>query len=374
MNSRSKSGAGPRPAAGSQPASLEGWRIAAAKPDALDNCTLIVATYQRPREVATLLERTAALAEPPGEILIVDGSPERDVEKSIASWASSRMLAFDLVYVRSPKGLTRQRNVGIDLATRDIICFLDDDAFPLEGYFRALCDVFTGDRTRRVGAVGASIVNEMDRQPNRRWRLRLQLGLVPRTHPMIYHECGTANPSSLMKPFHGVIPVDLVQGGASAFRREVFDTMRFSEFFYGYAYGEDAEMSLRVKNKWEVLWCGDARCEHHPAPGGRPTSFGKGRMEVRNKVFIWRRHRSYARWINRIRFHGDFGYLFLWDIAWFLIRPWHFRWLAHAAGLLAGAVECAVRPPTYTEPPVRRRYVLETRETREQDKAEVAPR
>jgi GT2 family glycosyltransferase len=353
---------------------LEGWRIPAAAGGALEDCSLIVATYQRPREVATLLEKTAALAEPPGEVLIVDGSPQRDVEHAVSGWASGRALPFDLIYARSPKGLTRQRNAGIDLATRDIICFLDDDAFPLEGYFRALRDVFAAGRNRRVGAVGASIINEMDRPVNRRWRLRLQLGLVPHTHPMIYHECGTANPSGLMKPFHGVIPVDLVQGGASAFRREVFETMRFSEFFYGYAYGEDAEMSLRVKTKWEVLWSGDARCEHHPAPGGRPTSFGKGRMEVRNKVFIWRRHRSYARWINRVRFHADFCYLFLWDVAWFLRRPWQFRWLAHAAGLFVGAVECGLRPPVYIEPPVCRRYVIETREARQADKAEARAR
>lgn len=343
---------------------LNGWRLPCQSPASLADCTLIVATYRRPAEVVFLLGKIDGLGAPPGEIVIVDSSPEDTLDCEARAWAEARVLRFDLVYVRSPKGLTRQRNVGIDISSREFVFFLDDDAFPLEGYFTHLREAFDSRQSRPVGAVGASIINEMNRPLNRRWQLRLELGIAPRVEPMMFHDCGTSNPSGLAKPFTGERPVDLVQGGASAFRREVFDTMRFSEFFYGYAYGEDVEMSLRVKSKWEVLWSGDARCEHHPAPGGRPASFSKGRMEIRNRYFIWKRHRPHASFGNRLRFYADLAFLFAMDVAWFALRPWKTHFLSHAMGLAAAAVECLVNPPRYEEPPVRREYEMEAAQDR----------
>jgi len=340
---------------------LAGWRLPSQDSrGALNDCSLIIATYRRPAEVIQLLGKIDALADVPGEIVIVDGSPEETLGREARSWGAARRLRFDLVYVRSPKGLTLQRNVGIDISTRDFLFYLDDDAAPLEGYFPNMRRAFESRQDRPVGGVGGSAINEMDRPINRRWRLRLALGLVPPVEPMIYHDCGTSTPTGRIKPFTGVRPVDCMPGAGFALRREVTKTMRFSEFFYGYAYGEDIEMALRVKSKWEVVWSGDARYEHHQAPGGRPTSFSKGRMEVRNRYFIWRRHRPGASLFNRLRFYSDLAFLFLMDLAWFAVRPWKLHALAHALGLAAGGVETLIRPPRFKEPPARRRYEMES--------------
>ncbi|MFN7923943.1 MAG: glycosyltransferase [Bryobacteraceae bacterium] len=340
---------------------LPGWRIAAQRsvPGALNDCSLLVPTYCRAKEVVFLLEKVEALGDVPGEVVIVDSSPGRELEEAARNWAGDRRIPFDLVYVESPKGLTLQRNVGIDISTREFIFFLDDDAFPREGYFRHIHDVFAADAGGKIGAVGGCIINEIAKPISRRWQWRLRLGLVPQSvQPYQFHDCGSSVPSGLLQPFHGTRPVDVVQGGASAFRREVFREMRFSEFFYGYAYGEDVEMSLRVKSRWQVMFSGDARCEHHPAPGGRPASYAKGRMEVRNRYFIWKRHRPGASMANRFRFYGDLGYLFFWDMAWFAVRPWRLHFASHGLGVAAGALECLVNPPRYEEPAAKPMFAL----------------
>src|SRR5690349_12593833 len=93
---------------------LYGWRKKSKEPNSFLDCTLIVPTYRRPKEILELLNLLADFSEAPGEVVIVDGSPENEVNAAISGWVVTRNLEFDLVYVKSPAGLTRQRNVGVD--------------------------------------------------------------------------------------------------------------------------------------------------------------------------------------------------------------------------------------------------------------------
>ncbi len=314
----------------------------------MPGCSLIVPTYQRPAAVPALLTALAALPDPPEEVVIVDGSPHPRTGSASLEWAGNRTLPFDLVYARAPRGLTRQRNAGIDICAGEYVFFLDDDALPEPGYFNAVRHAFEGNP--ELGGVGGAIVNQMDRPISRRWRIRLALGLAPRVEPGVYHPCGTSTPRGLLKPFAGLREVDLLPGCAFAFRREVLDEFHFSEFFAGYSQGEDVEMSLRVGRRWKLAICGNARVVHKPAAEGRPGGFAKGRMEVRNRYFVWKRHVSHPRVLDRARFCGDVAFLCLMDAARFD--------LAHGCGVLFAAAVCLVAPPRYVEPPARRRYRL----------------
>lgn len=338
---------------------LAGWRVRRARTGGLEGCSLVVPTFERPMETAALLETLAALPDPPAETVIVDGTQGDAVEAAVRRWSEGRALPFDLVYARAPRGLTRQRNAGIDISTGRYVFFLDDDAVPHPGYFSAVARVF--ERDAAAGGVGGAIVNQMDRPLNRRWRIRLALKLAPRAEPDTWHASGTSTPRALLKPFSGTRRVDLLPGCALAFRREVLESFRFSEFFDGYAQGEDLEMSLRVGRKWKLLSCGEARVEHRTAPGGRPGSFAKGRMEARNRYFIWKRHAAGAGALDRARFWGDLLFLIAMDAGWFCLRPWRGGALAHGLGVAWGAAGCLLAPPRYEEPPAGRRYRIAER-------------
>jgi len=324
---------------------------------------LVVPTFRRGADVVALLGCLVALPDRPSEVVIVDGSPDEEAEHCVDRWAADRDVPFDLVFVRSAPGLTRQRNVGIDTCTRELVFFLDDDCRPEPGYFRDIAAVFDADTEKRVGAVSGSIVNEMDLPLSARWRVRLLLGIVPRTlSPGAYHPSATSVPRSLMAPFYGVRRVDMVPGGAAAYRRDVFAGDRFSRFFEGYSQGEDLEMSLRLRRRWMLLWSGDAHVLHHHAPGGRPSSVAKGAMEVRNRYFILRRHSPNARVLDRLRFWADIAYIAGYDIVSAVLRPGSASHLRHALGVLKGAASCFVAPPRYDEPPARREYQVVLRD------------
>jgi glycosyltransferase involved in cell wall biosynthesis len=299
----------------------------------------------------------------PAEVVVVDASPTDETEQVLLEIADSSCLPFELIYVRSPKGLTRQRNAGIDISTRQIAFFLDDDALPMGEYFAEVRQVFIDDAAEEIGAVGVCATNEMNKRIPLRWRIRHALRLVPRNEPFIYNDVGTSAPSALLRPFTGVRDVDLFPGYAFAVRRQIFDSLRFSEFFDGYSYGEDVEMSLRIRQNWRVVNCGDARLIHNVSPGGRPAAYDKGRMEVRNRYFIWRRYSSAASTLDKLRFHADLCFLVVIDLAWFLGHPWKRHHLSHALGLLSGAVSCVKCAPECQERKAHRQYCLEAVES-----------
>jgi GT2 family glycosyltransferase len=143
--------------------------------------------------------------------------------------------------------------------------------------------------------------------------------------------------------------VDLLSGGAAAYRREVFLKHRFSEFFYGYAQGEDMEMSLRIGKEWKMVVCGDARVDHRHADSGRPAGIPRGRMAVRNRYFIWKRHSPNPGARNQFLFWFDHALTTVYHSACFMVRPWRPYYLGFAIGTIKGACECMVAPPRHEE-------------------------
>ena len=355
------------PSAADAGTALPGWRKTGTYFRTLPSCTLVVATRHRPGRVCDLLAGLAAFDEGPAEIVIVDGSDDDETDRALRAFASGRPLPYTLVYVRSSPGLTRQRNVGVDVSAGDVLFFLDDDCIPQRGYFRALRDALGAPDNRRAGAVCGAIVNEMDQPLSWRWRIRIALGLVPNGEPGRYYPTATSLPRSLEKPFSGVRPIEVLPGGASAYRRAVFATQRFSEFFEGYAQGEDVEMSRRIARDWLLLECGDAHVVHDHADSGRPLGFERGRMTVRNRTFVFRRHSPDASTANRLRYWGDHLFSALYYTAVFVSRPRQLYNLTYALGLVAGVVECGLAPPRYVEPAARREYAADFQDLDEGD-------
>ena len=328
---------------------VRGWRRPAAVAFELSDCSLVIPTFRRPAELMRLLRALAELDAVPHEVIVVDGASDTPTRQAVLDWSRQRSPRFDIVWLDAPAGLTRQRNVGIDASRGRYVFFLDDDCVPLGGYFTALRAVLEDPACADVGAVCGSIVNAMGQPLSKRWRARLALRIVPRVRPGAYYPSCTSVPMALQPIFAGWIPTDIVPGGATAYRRAVFERERFSEFFEGYAQGEDLEMSLRIGRSWRLLWSGDAQVLHLHAPGGRPAGYAKGRMDVRNRYFIWRRHTPGASGVHRARFWLDIVFIASWDLLTFLRHPRRGGSLAHAVGVASGAVSCLLRPPHHRE-------------------------
>lgn len=326
---------------------LPGWRINAPNRATLDDCSLIVPTLRRHDDVLELLQRLVAEPLPPAEVVIVDGAGDGELGRILAARFKTGAAPFDLVYVEGPRGLTLQRNAGIDVSRGDLVFFLDDDALPEQGYFQAVRQVFLSNPS--IGGVAGSIILPPSLRLPYRWRLRFALGIVPRVRPFEYHASGTSVPPIAAGEAE-TRPVDILPGYAFAFRREVFSLHRFSTYFTGYSYGEDVEMSLRVGKSWRLFRCAEARVVHKQAPSNRSHGFLKGRMEMSNRHFIWRRHVPRPGLINRLRFWADSALIIGLDLL--------SGRLAHAAGMIVAAGRCVFNEHRHEEGPALAQYEL----------------
>lgn len=269
--------------------------------------SLIICTYMRPKPLLALLQSVYSQTLYPDDILIIDGSTNLQTQ-TILEENSFPNLQY---YKVSPehRGLTKQRNYGIERVGigMEIVCFLDDDTVLKKDYFQQL--LHTYEQYPEALGIGGYITNEIQwqqtsvkeaHQPNffyydgwqrkecSRFRLRKKLGLdsdcPPGYSPLFSH----GRSVSFLPPSLKTYEVELLMGGVSSFRRNVFEHTQFSTYFRGYGLYEDADFSLRVAKIGKLYLNTGAQLNHNHAPSGRPNQYQYGKMVVRNGYYVWR--------------------------------------------------------------------------------------
>jgi len=282
--------------------------------------SLIIPTYNRPHDIARLLRNLNLQIRKPDEVIIVDASETTETKVFVES--SLEEFAFPVHYYSHEKGLTRQRNFGVEKARHDIIGFSDDDTIYSTDFMTRILAVFDNDRARRIGGVSGLIFNVMPsniqiiddylRNGSKKaefaafmkcfinsgkdnWRTVLRKGLERIVFLQKARE-GTFCPVrcrfyGIEKPFAGTRAVDYLRGIAF-YRKEVFEHVKYSEFFEDYGFGEDVHFSLQVGKRWKLVEVGEAFGYHLHAASGRPDLFKIGYMHARNYFYIFKTYEN----------------------------------------------------------------------------------
>lgn len=268
--------------------------------------TLILCTYMRAKPLFGLLQSVQSQTLYPDQILIVDGSKNEDTRQKIAGH-SFRNLEYFMVD-ESQRGLTKQRNFGIGKVASDsqIVCFLDDDTVLKPDYFEKTIQVFK-DHPDAIGVGGVAVnenawqVNDRNIKTSSRYftldgyyikessrnYVRNLVGLgsdqLPNVMPTYSHG------KTVQYPLNGKnYKVDLLVGMSMAFRKSLFDSIRFSTYFEGYGLYEDADFSIRALGYGQNYMATSAQLEHFHDQSGRPNQYQYGKMVVRNGWYVWR--------------------------------------------------------------------------------------
>ena len=259
----------------------------------------------RPQPLLKLLQSVKSQTLPPNEIVIVDSSTNNETEVTLIENKFNSLKYFKVD--DSNRGLTKQRNFGLKKVNifSEIICFLDDDIILEEDYFKALISTYR--EKPKALAVGGYITNEviwtksdetcnannfyfdgwMRNEPSR-FKLRRKFGLLPDVKPGFLPTFSHGRSISFLPPSGKTYEVELIMGGVSSYRKEVFDKLQFSTFFEGYGLYEDADFSLRLAKQGKIYVNTAARLGHFHDITGRPNQFKYGKMVVRNGWYIWR--------------------------------------------------------------------------------------
>ena len=269
--------------------------------------SLIICTYFRPDSLLRLLKSVEMQTLYPDEVIVVDGS-DNDATELMLSKNSFENLKYYKVD-KNRRGLTKQRNLGIEKSGNNIgiCCFLDDDIVLKPIYFENLISVFS--KYPDAVGVGGAIINEgvwkevkqgstpefqnyyykgWERKLGSRNVLRKRLSLLSEQLPGIMPEFSNGFSIGFYPPNGEIHQVEYFMGGVSAYKKELFAKIKFSEYFKGYGLYEDMDFCLRASKIGNLYLNTAAQCYHLHEESGRPDYYKYGKMVVRNGWYVWR--------------------------------------------------------------------------------------
>lgn len=264
------------------------WSIPEWAPQSLQTgLTVAICTYKRPDSLEQTLASLSGQDRLAEECLVIDATPDRSAEDRVLGLIKKKRPGRLVRYLRveTPlRGLTRQRNLALRLASRDLIVFFDDDVDLDRDCLRRMEEVLRGAQPEAAG-VGGWIVNQVLR-PDALWRTRRLLGMVGDLRPGSYQRSGMSVPWGFETRAEGVVEGDWLPGVAMMWRTEWARQTGFCEHFSGYAQGEDLEFSLRMRRWGRLLMALQARLRHLHEPAGRPDHDKLGYMAIHNRYYI----------------------------------------------------------------------------------------
>lgn len=246
--------------------------------------SVITPTLNRHQDVPRYIESLRRQTVLPDELVLVDAG---DSVEKIAREALSDS-PMTLVYLRSERGTSVQRNVGLEVAGGEFIFFFDDDGVLRPDYIERSLEAFELDVQPPVGAVMGTMEGvELPNAPERAYRRLFRLGGYVEGEPPTLMSNGQVRWASAPD---GIIRVPVVSGGRTAYRREALAEERFDDFLPGYTHGEDVELAIRVATAWTLLQTPHARMVHHYSPAGRRGEGDRVGRALYGAFFRYRKH------------------------------------------------------------------------------------
>jgi glycosyltransferase involved in cell wall biosynthesis len=254
--------------------------------------SVIICTYGRSTALRQLLNALRSQTYSGFEVLVIDGNGEASPARQIVDeFIKTAGPDLDITRISSSKGLTRQRNVGLQAAKGNLLCFLDDDVNFAPDFLEKVVRVFASPGTEFVGGITAYDTLNYAVPVTLRWRLRAALGVMPGLDPGAVDRLGRAVPISFLEPWQGNREIGWLPGFCMIYRTAAVAGLSFDEGLETYA-GEDRDFSMRVSKPWRLLICGDLPIRHECTAQGRDSSLERLRQ---SSFGVGRRFAKYAK-------------------------------------------------------------------------------
>jgi glycosyltransferase involved in cell wall biosynthesis len=248
--------------------------------------TFLIATRNRPKELLETVESIVAQTVLPKELCIVDSSDETPARIEIEDMC--REAGLTLLYLHpAPRGLTVQRNFGIDRTTGDPVFLLDDDVYLAPDCHERVLEEYKRWGPELGGVRASAITPSVPPRLAIFWRRIFGIGgWWPEASGRLRRGFWIEGVSQSA----GVRKVDCFVGYFMSFRRSVFDFERFDEMLSGYAHKEDIDFTYRVSRRFTLVQTPKAKCEHFKTSTSRMPAFQLQRMNLGNQFYLHRKN------------------------------------------------------------------------------------
>ena len=243
--------------------------------------SVVIPTMRREEILDATLESLKRCDPAPSEVIVIDADPEGSSRPVVTAF--DQQVAPAVRYLRSVPSLTRQRNLGIDDASGDVIVFLDDDVTIQPDLFARLAEAY-GD-ARVVGATGHVIEPESGRVGGPASPLRRLLLGSGRE--------GTFTRYGYPRYLHNLdetTDVEFMQGCFMSARYAHAARVRFDEHLGGYALAEDEDFSYRLSRHGRIRYVSNIVVEHRKLGFGSQDARPFGRRVVVNRAYLFHKN------------------------------------------------------------------------------------
>lgn len=270
----------------------------------------IIPTVGRPELLRLCLESLTQQTCPVSEVIVVhcgDDAETIEVTNDIR-WSDAGLHVRYFHY--QERNCAQQRNFAIEHASHNYLLLVDDDVEADAQWVEELFKPIWNDPL--VGATMGRLINQPMATPTPFWRVYRTLLHGTRKGFEPGRLIGAALPNGFPTTVQDPTPCEWIRGGASALRREAFESVGgFASFFTGSSPGEDLDLGYRLSRQWKVLYVPTARCVHHQAPAGREESDRHQYLSMRSRFGILTITMGKSR-------HAALAHIGLWALVQFL--------------------------------------------------------
>lgn len=294
--------------------------------------TFIIATRNRPDELLETVTSIVSQTVLPGDLCIVDSSEATAVRAKIEGMCAAAGLMLKYLHP-APRGLTVQRNYGIDRTSGDPVFLLDDDVYLAPDCHEKVLEEYERWGPELGGVRASAITPSVPPWPAILWRRLFGIGgWWPEASGRLRRGFWIEGVSQSA----GVRKVDCFVGFFMSFRRKVFEYERFDEMLSGYAHKEDIDFTYRVSRRFTLVQTPTAKCEHFKTSTDRMPAYQLQRMNLGNQFYLHRKNMPQD-FRHKLALWWGLTGLFVLNIG----RAARYRDHGLVSGMIVGAVEQA---------------------------------
>jgi GT2 family glycosyltransferase len=248
--------------------------------------SFIIATRNRPVELLETVKSLVAQTVLPKDLCIVDSSDETAARAEIDRLCREAGLRLDYHHP-APRGLTVQRNVGIDRTDGDPVFLIDDDVWLAPDCHEQILAEYERWGPELGGVRGVPLRPAMPSWYTILFRRFFGMGgWWPEASGKMRKGFFVEGVSASA----GVRKLEYFNGWFMSYRREVFAFERFDEILSGYAYQEDIDFSYRVAHRYTLVQTPKAQINHLKTETQRLSVYNLQRMNIANQFYLHRKH------------------------------------------------------------------------------------
>ena len=248
--------------------------------------TTVIPTRNRPKDLLNAINSLCTQSRLPDELIIVDQSVD-DLSFRAVNNTLSKFKQIKHIYIHDPRilGLVDAKRVAVNHASGDIICFLEDDVVLEANYIQQIELGFT----KNPNMIGCSGV--ITNPPKANFLYRFLFNIF---HRGIFND----NRMKVRSVYHGydhnLIESNMLSGGVSAWRREIFDEVEF-DVANGFHMFEDIDFSTRVARHYgnRLFINPNARLAHYCSLINRDLLGARERRKIRECFTYYKKRKDW---------------------------------------------------------------------------------